>query len=389
MPRRRTSKKPETTEQVEPASQSERSENYSYCALPAVPEREFAPDVNPNRAALIVVLGKKWVNGTVLRYYFFDQASDGRNVVLANGTRQWRPWTTTEAEKQVVRRAFAVWKDVGIGLTFQEVNSRDEAEIRIGFMRGDGAWSYIGRDIIDLGIGRDERTMNFGWDLTRSPDEIDTAVHEIGHTLGFPHEHQNPNAGIVWDEEAVYAALAQPPNSWDRNKTFHNIIRKIDPDTVQGSSWDPDSIMHYPFGSGLIKEPPQYRTGLQPAGGLSERDRTWVKTFYPAAVAPDEEPTLQPGVSVRLQIGPGEQRNFVIKPDATRYYTIQTFGISDTVIVLFEKVGTEFRFLSGDDDSGEDRNASVRVRLRKDREYALRVRLYYADRTDETAVMLW
>ena len=31
--------------------------------------------------------------------------------------------------------------------------------------------------------------MNFGWDLTQ-PGEIDTALHEIGHTIGFPHEHQ-------------------------------------------------------------------------------------------------------------------------------------------------------------------------------------------------------
>ena len=374
--------------QVDPASYPEQPENYSYCALPAVPEREFSPDVNPDRAALIVVLGKKWVNGTNLRYYFFDQASDGRNVMLSNGTREWRTWTTTDAEKEVVRRAFADWQDVGIGVAFQEVDSRDEAEVRIGFMRGDGAWSYIGRDIIDLGIGRDERTMNFGWDLTRSPSEIDTAIHEIGHTLGFPHEHQNPNAGIVWDEEAVYTALAQPPNSWDRDKTFRNIISKINPDTVQGSSWDPDSIMHYPFGPGLILEPTSFRNGLQPAGGLSERDRTWAKTFYPAP-GEVEDPTLRPTESVRLQIGPGEQRNFRITPDATRSYTIQTFGISDTVMVLFEDVDGELRYLRGDDDSGEDRNASIRVQLRKDRKYVLRVRLYYADRTGETAVMLW
>jgi len=39
---------------------------------------------------------------------------------------------------------------------------------------------------------------------------LDTAVHEIGHSLGFPHEYQNPKAGIVWNEEAVYAALGQP-----------------------------------------------------------------------------------------------------------------------------------------------------------------------------------
>ena len=123
--------------------------------------------------------------------------------------------------------------------------------------------------------------MNFGWTLTRRSSELDTAVHEIGHLVGFPHERQNPNAGIVWNEEAVYAALAKPPNSWTREITFWNIIRKIDPDTVQGSSWDPNSIMHYPFERGLINEPAQYRQGLQPAGALSQRDITWVRAFYP------------------------------------------------------------------------------------------------------------
>jgi hypothetical protein len=361
---------------------------YAYCSLPVVPERVLAPTVDAERAELIRILTKKWVNGTVLHYYFFDRETDGRNVVLANGSRQWRTWTTSAAEQNVVRRAFATWKDLGIGLQFEEVADRGEAEIRIGFERGDGAWSYVGRDIIDLGIGRDERTMNFGWDLTRNAEEIDTAIHEIGHTLGFPHEHQNPNAGIVWDEEAVYAALAQPPNRWPRETTYHNIIRKIDPDSVQGSSWDPDSVMHYPFGAGLILQPERYRTGLAPAGGLSERDVAWVKTFYPT-MEEAEDPVLRPTESVRLQLGPGEQRNFRIRPDATRDYTIQTFGTSDTVIVLFEKVGNNLRYLAGDDDSGEDRNARIRVRLRPGRQYVLRVRLYYADRQDETAVMLW
>jgi hypothetical protein len=367
---------------------TEQEEGYSYCALPVVPERELSPSVNPDLAELIRILEPKWVNGTVLRYYFFDQQTDGRNVRLQNGTIEWRPWTTTDAEKEVVRRGFKKWKDLGIGLTFREVASRDEAEIRIGFMRGDGAWSYIGRDIIDLNIGRDERTMNFGWDLTRHPRELDTAVHEIGHTLGFPHEHQNPNAGIVWDEEAVYAALAQPPNRWDRAKTFHNIIRKINADSVQGSTWDPDSVMHYPFGPGLIKDPAQYRQGLTPAGGLSTRDTAWVKTFYPPLdEAQDEE--LKITQSIRLAIGSGEQRNFRIRPDASREYTVQTFGISDTVMVLFENVSGQLRYVRGDDDSGEDRNASIRVRLMQGREYVLRIRLYYADRTGETAIMLW
>lgn len=354
-------------QEYQAGASAERNEAFVLCALPEVPERVFSPDVNPRRAGLIRIFGRKWVNGTVLHYYFFD---------------------TAEEQKKVVRQAFEAWKDLGIGLAFQEVSSPSEAEVRIGFDQTDGSWSYIGRDIIDLTQGPDEPTMNIGWDITRDPREIDTPIHEIGHTLGFPHEHQNPNAGIVWNEEAVYAALAQPPNSWPRDQTFFNIIRKLDPSEVQGSAWDPNSVMHYPFGAGLIKEPAQYAGGLFPAGGLSEHDVSWVKTFYPPAVeAADEELRLLE--TVKLSITPGEQKNLLIKPEATRYYNVRTFGASDTVMVLFEDQNGELRYLTGDDDSGEDRNASIRPKLVKGRSYVLRVRLYYASRAGETGVMMW
>lgn len=360
----------------------------SYCFLPEVVETQFSSSINPSRLELIVMLEKKWVNGTTLHYYFFDEATDGRNVTMLSGSKLWRPWKTTEAEKNIVRRAFEVWKNVGIGINFKEVTSRDEAEIRIGFERGDGAWSHVGRDIVDLKLGRNERTMNFGWDLTRHPRELDTAVHEIGHTLGFPHEHQNPIAGIVWDEEAVYAALAGPPNRWDRQKTFYNIIRKITPDQVQGSEWDPNSVMHYPFEPGLIKEPVSYRNGISPQGGLSERDKTWVKSFYPP-LADSILPSLRPAESVKLSLAPGEQSNFAIEPAATRSYEIRTFGASDTVMVLFEKDGSRLRYLYGDDDKGEDRNSTLKVKLLSGKKYVLRIRLAYAERSEDTALMMW
>jgi Astacin (Peptidase family M12A) len=365
---------------------NEAHRKYAYCSLPVVREREFVPGVNEHRSRLILMNEKKWVNGTVLHYYFFDKPTDGESVMLSTGKTKFVPWTTSEAEKNVVRKAFELWKQVGIGLEFKEVATRDEAEIRIAFMRGDGAWSYVGRDILTVGTG--ERTMNFGWDLTQHPREIDTAVHEIGHTLGFPHEHQNPHAGIVWDEEAVYAALGQPPNSWDRQTTFHNIIRKISPDSVQGSNWDPDSIMHYPFEPGLIKQPEKYRTGLSPAGGLSERDKAWVKTFYPSLTQQDYT-ELKPFHSVQLELAPGQQRNFTFTPTATRQYELRTFGTADTVLVLFEEVNGELKYRSGDDDSGEDRNAYMKLKLFAGRRYVLRLRLYYTDRSGATAVMLW
>jgi len=361
---------------------------HSYCSAPETILREFGPSVSPLRRSLIRLLDKKWINGTKLRYYFFDKDQDGEQVQLRNGKREWRSYVGAREQIAVVERAFQLWKEVGIGLEFERVDSRNEAEIRIGFMQGDGAWSYLGRDIIDLGLSVNERTMNFGWDLARDAREIDTAIHEIGHTLGFPHEHQNPNAGIVWDEEAVYRSLAAPPNNWSRDQTFHNIIKKIDPDSVQGSSWDPDSVMHYPFPGNLILEPEEYRSkGIQPSGGLSARDREWAKSFYPPLEA--EVPALVPLVPHFLGVTPGAQKNLTIRPDATRAYTIQTFGTSDTVVVLFERVNGELRYLDGDDDSGLDTNALIKVKLFKGNEYVLRVRLYYSGAEGNTAVMIW
>jgi len=358
---------------------------YSYCDLPVMPEREFGFSIGPGRLSLIRMIDKKWVNGTVLHYYFFNEETDRELVRKADGSSEWVTWVGDAEQQNVVREAFQIWKAVGIGLDFKEVDHREDAEIRIGFMRGDGAWSYVGRDVLKQ--GENERTMNFGWDLTRHAREIDTAIHEIGHTLGFPHEHQNPHAGIVWDEEAVYAALAGPPNRWSREKTHYNIIRKISPDDVQGSNWDNDSVMHYPFGAGMIEEPAEYANGLFPAPGLSARDKTWVTDFYPPLEPEVEE--LKAFHSVAMDLAPREQRDFTFKPLITRYYNLRTFGRSDTVMVLFKEENGEPRYLTADDDSGRDENAYLRLRLFKGSKYVLRIRLYWRARGGETAVMIW
>jgi hypothetical protein len=348
-----------------------------FCTFREGPTRQFAPDIGGERVRLILVHGRKWVNGTPLKYAFFENR--------APFTR----WTGTEALRAQVRRAFKRWTDFGIGLRFEEVTDRAASEIRIAFEAGDGHWSYVGRDV--LGEGADDRTMNLDPTdgIQNGEYGIDVACHEIGHTLGFPHEHQNPNAGIVWNEEAVYAALAKPPNNWPREQTFHNIIRKISPDQVQGSSWDADSIMHYPFEAGLILEPERFRGGLQPAGGLSARDKEWVRTFYPS-LRPADHKELPLLTSERLTISAGEQRNFLLKPTVTRNYEIRTFGTSDTVIVLFERASNgKESYLTADDDSGEQRNAYLRRRLLRDRVYVLRIRLYYTAAAGETSVMWW
>jgi hypothetical protein len=100
--------------------------------------------------------------------------------------------------------------------------------------------------------------------------------------IGLPHEHQNPFAGIVWDEGKVYQYFTGPPNNWDRDKTFHNVLRKLDPAEVEGSAWDPASIMEYAFRAGLIVEPEEYSAaGVHPPGTISEADKQYVLGWYP------------------------------------------------------------------------------------------------------------
>lgn len=372
------SKKVDALEAFHPAPVSHKpsagntdSRGQYYCSMPIVVEREFGADVSQFREELIRPILKKWVNGTVLRYYFFDSGSfkgQGEQIEL-------------------VRQGFDVWKNVGIGVTFQETTNIEEAEVRIGFLQDGRSWSFVGRDVIDV-PGQYERTMNFGWDLTADTRGVDTPVHEIGHTLGFTHEHQNPISGIVWDEAAVYNYFMGPPNDWPRETVFHNILRRDHANSMEGSIWDPDSIMHYGLPGGLILEPAQYRNGVSPARGLSETDIAEARRLYPPIVDDRNELLFRYQLK-QLDLQPSEQANFDVNISSSDDYSIQTFGRSDTVMVLFEDVDGQLRMVAANDDSGLDTNAKIEVRLQQGRKYILRVRLYSNYASGTTALMMW
>lgn len=335
------------------------------------PVRQLSPSVtvDPRRASAILRTSSKWANGTVLHYCFFGKGSR---------------YAVPKAQADAIRDAFKKWKAIGIGLEFKEVKQLSEAEVRIGYSTADGASaSAVGRDVLHVPLT--EPTTVYGWDLTTTYGRS-TALHEIGHVIGMEHEHQNPFAGITWHEQAVYEALAGPPNHWDRATTYHNILEKLTPQQVNGSAWDPDSIMEYEFQPGLIDEPQHYDVhGLFPPGVLSNADKEWARNWYPPLSAALKQ--LECAEPLTVALAAGKQIDYMIVPAESRRYRIETKGASDSLLVLFEDIGGDPRYLAGDDDSGEDRNAAISYKLFKGRKYIVRVRLYYPGQSGKLTVM--
>lgn len=108
-----------------------------FCCLPVqcVREQELKAleELDPERSFAILETYQKWVDGSVLTYYF-DEDTDGSEQKDANGQVSWISWRGKDHQKQQIRQAFKAWKDLGINLEFKEVSDRRNAVIRVGFM---------------------------------------------------------------------------------------------------------------------------------------------------------------------------------------------------------------------------------------------------------------
>ena len=301
------------------------------------------------RTRAIAPIGKTWMNGSTLRVRFLEGSTDQRALV-----REQAGWWTQHAN---LKFAFG---------------DAPDAEIRIAFDGNDGAWSYIGTDC--RGIPVREPTMNLGF--------LDggTAAHEFGHAIGLAHEHSNPLGGIEWKEEVVIRDLSGSPNFWNEDEVRHNVLRKYSLDQINGTAFDPDSIMLYFFpGTWTVSG-----VGTKANEVLSSIDKSFVagEKMYPRdGPTPTDATELDVAASRRTQasIGQfGEEDLYRFRAPEDGDYVIDTRGPTDVVMKLFGP-NSQTAVIAEDDDSGVDLNARIASRLTEG-DYFVQVRHYNRQR---------
>jgi len=213
-------------------------------------------DTAPHRPLkALVEKWKLWQPGTRLRVGFFKGDATVKDKVFAKA-KEW---------------------EAIVSLRFERVTDMATAHIRISFDMTDGSWSFVGRDC--LGIPKSQATMNFGWLHADSSDAeySRTVLHEFGHAIGLGHEHQNPVAGVKWNEAEVYKYFMGPPNNWSKAQVKSNILDKYATNQVNATAFDRESIMLYSIPKRLLAEGEAFPHNSQ----LSQKDKDFMRKVYP------------------------------------------------------------------------------------------------------------
>jgi hypothetical protein len=155
-------------------------------------------------------------------------------------------------------------------------------QVRIARTAGDGYWSYLGTDILQ--IPANQPTMNLdSFTMSTADSEFYRVVrHETGHTMGFPHEHMRQEIINRIDQNKAIAYFSAT-QGWSKQEVINQVLTPLDKSALLATAQaDIHSIMCYWLPASIMKD------GIAVDGGtdIDAQDAQFAALVYPRAVSP-------------------------------------------------------------------------------------------------------
>ena len=221
-------------------------------------QRLAAPNVVIPPEHLAVLTAKYWgKDGVQLTVGFVDNpAADLRARILSH------------------MNAWGAWANV------QFVETTTNPQVRINRTAGDGYWSYLGTDILQ--IAANQPTMNLdSFTMNTADSEFYRVIrHETGHSLGFPHEHMRKEIVDRIDREKAIAYF-MATQGWSRDQVIAQVLTPLsDSALIATAHADINSIMCYWLPASIMKD------GIAVAGGtnIDAQDAEFAALIYPKLI---------------------------------------------------------------------------------------------------------
>lgn len=285
------SRKPKSVSNV---VESTKPTNDYGCSLRQLPEElavtaaEYAVKVNPNNGTplglastlslvsdgiitpgrIAVLVSKYWgKNGVNLTVSFLSNASAALKDKILLYMNKWN-------------------KHANVNFSLATGNNYGDVRITLA---GGGYWSYLGTDIRQ--IPKNQPTMSLhGFSLSTPDSEYDRVVtHEVGHTLGFPHEHMRAEIINRLDYEKTIAYF-RATQGWSRQDVIAQVLTPLEESQIIGTEHaEEDSIMTYSLPASITRDGKPIKGGSK----ITPSDGLFSNKLYPKPSAPvdPEDPT--------------------------------------------------------------------------------------------------
>jgi len=216
-----------------------------------------------------------------------------------------------ETIKEIVAKRIQPY--ISINMVFVPLGNY--SDVRISFNPNKGSYSYIGTDC--QFVSSASETLNFAW------FDVGTVMHEFGHVLGLIHEHQTPFGNpIQWNVQELYN-WALNYAGWNKQDVDTQIISRYYDFQINGSNFDPRSIMLYFFPSSVTLN----NSGTVQNFILSPLDVVYINQQYPIN-------SQNCNNSNRLCLNPQEFYLYAYGTDISNYPTLQPYSVNNFYIFI-------------------------------------------------------